>query len=42
MLAGDAHERLVAADFQLLSVAEVADAAWLALCSAVTGHAWVV
>ena len=31
MLAGDARERLVAADFPLLSAGEVADAVWLAL-----------
>jgi len=42
MVAGGARERLIAADFPLLSAAEVAEAAWLALGSAVTGHAWVV
>lgn len=42
MLAGDARGRLVAADFPLLSAVEIAEAAWLALGSAVTGHAWVV
>jgi NAD(P)-dependent dehydrogenase (short-subunit alcohol dehydrogenase family) len=42
MVAGDARERLIAADFPLLSAAEVAEAAWLALQSSVTGHAWVV
>jgi len=42
MLAGDARGRLVAADFPLLSAVEVAEAAWLALGSGVTGHAWVV
>ena len=42
MVAGEARERLVAADFPLLSAVEVAEAAWLALGSGVTGHAWVV
>lgn len=42
MVGGDARERLIAADFPLLSAAEVADAVWLALESGVTGHAWVV
>jgi NAD(P)-dependent dehydrogenase (short-subunit alcohol dehydrogenase family) len=42
MVAGDARERLIAADFPLLSAVEVAEAAWLALESDVTGHAWVV
>jgi len=42
MLAGDARGRLVAADFPLLSAVEIAEAAWLALGSGITGHAWVV
>lgn len=42
MLTGDARGRLDAADFPLLSAVEVAEAAWLALGSGVTGHAWVV
>lgn len=42
MLAGEARDRIAAADFPLLSAAEVAEAAWLALESGETGHAWVV
>ncbi len=42
MVAGEARDRLVAAEFPLLSVGEVADAAWLAIESGLTGHAWVV
>jgi NAD(P)-dependent dehydrogenase (short-subunit alcohol dehydrogenase family) len=42
MVAADARERLIAADFPLLSAVDVAEAAWLALESGVTGHAWVV
>lgn len=37
-----AREALDAAGFPLLAAAEVADAAWLALESGATGHAWVV
>jgi NAD(P)-dependent dehydrogenase (short-subunit alcohol dehydrogenase family) len=42
MVAGSARERLAAAGFPLLSAAEVAEAAWVALGSGGTGHAWVV
>jgi NAD(P)-dependent dehydrogenase (short-subunit alcohol dehydrogenase family) len=42
MVAGHARERLAAAEFPLLSAAEVAEAAWLALESGLSGHAWVV
>jgi len=42
MVAGAARERLVTAGFPLLSVEQVAEAAWVALTSGETGHAWVV
>ena len=42
MVAGTARERLESAGFPLLSVADVAEAAWVALTSGETGHAWVV
>ena len=42
MLTSAARERLDAAGFPLLAAPEVADAVWLALCSGLTGHAWVV
>jgi NAD(P)-dependent dehydrogenase (short-subunit alcohol dehydrogenase family) len=42
MVAGEARERLEAAGFPLLTAADVADAAWVALSSGLTGHAWVV
>jgi NAD(P)-dependent dehydrogenase (short-subunit alcohol dehydrogenase family) len=42
MVAGTARERLEDAGFPLLTAAEVADAAWVALSSGLTGHAWVV
>jgi NAD(P)-dependent dehydrogenase (short-subunit alcohol dehydrogenase family) len=42
MVAGSARERLDAAGFPLLSAADVAEAAWVALKSDETGHAWVV
>jgi NAD(P)-dependent dehydrogenase (short-subunit alcohol dehydrogenase family) len=42
MVAGEARERLIAADFPLISAVEVAAAAWVAIVSGLTGHAWVV
>jgi NAD(P)-dependent dehydrogenase (short-subunit alcohol dehydrogenase family) len=42
MLSAVIRERLVGADFPLLDVAQVANAVWRALGSAVSGHAWVV
>jgi NAD(P)-dependent dehydrogenase (short-subunit alcohol dehydrogenase family) len=42
MVAGTARERLEGAAFPLLSAADVAEAAWVALQSGETGHAWVV
>jgi NAD(P)-dependent dehydrogenase (short-subunit alcohol dehydrogenase family) len=42
MLSDATRERLVAASFPLLAAAQVADAAWLALTSGLTGHAWAV
>jgi NAD(P)-dependent dehydrogenase (short-subunit alcohol dehydrogenase family) len=42
MVAGTARERLQSAGFPLLSVADVAEAAWVSLTSGETGHAWVV
>jgi NAD(P)-dependent dehydrogenase (short-subunit alcohol dehydrogenase family) len=42
MVAGGARERLTAARFPLLQPHEVAEAAWVALESGETGHAWVV
>ncbi|HKY25958.1 MAG TPA: SDR family NAD(P)-dependent oxidoreductase [Gaiella sp.] len=42
MVAGTARERLVSAGFPLLAAEDVAEAAWVALTSGETGHAWVV
>ena len=42
MLAGTAREALESAGFPLLTTAEVADGAWVALTSGETGHVWVV
>jgi NAD(P)-dependent dehydrogenase (short-subunit alcohol dehydrogenase family) len=42
MVAGTAREALASAGFPLLMPAEVAEAAWVALTSDETGHAWVV
>ena len=42
MVGDEARERLIAADFPLLAAVDVAEAAWLAIRSDVTGHAWVV
>ena len=42
MVAGVAREALEGGGFPLLSAAEVAEAAWVALESGETGHAWVV
>ena len=42
MVAGKAREALESAGFPLLTPAEVAEAAWIALTSGETGHAWVV
>lgn len=42
MVAGRARDRLEATGFPLLTAAEVAEAAWVALSSGETGHAWVV
>jgi NAD(P)-dependent dehydrogenase (short-subunit alcohol dehydrogenase family) len=42
MVAGAAREALESAGFPLLTPAEVAEAAWVALTSGETGHAWVV
>lgn len=42
MVAGTARERLERAGFPLLRADAVADAAWVALTSGETGHAWVV
>jgi NAD(P)-dependent dehydrogenase (short-subunit alcohol dehydrogenase family) len=42
MVAGTAREALESAGFPLLTAAEVADGAWVALTSGETGHAWVV
>ncbi len=42
MVAGTAREALESAGFPLLTTAEVAEAAWVALKSGETGHAWVV
>ena len=42
MVAGSAREALESAGFPLLTPAEVAEAAWVALTSSETGHAWVV
>ena len=42
MVAGTTRERLEAAGFPLLTAEDVAEAAWVALTSGETGHAWVV
>lgn len=42
MVSGTAREQLLSASFPLLTTAAVADAAWTALSSGETGHAWVV
>jgi NAD(P)-dependent dehydrogenase (short-subunit alcohol dehydrogenase family) len=42
MVVGELRERLEGAGFPLLATEEVADAAWLALTSGETGHAWAV
>jgi NAD(P)-dependent dehydrogenase (short-subunit alcohol dehydrogenase family) len=42
MVSGTARERLESAGFPLLTTAEVAEAAWAALTSDESGHAWVV
>ena len=42
MVAGSAREALESAGFPLLTPAEVAEAAWVALTSGESGHAWVV
>ena len=42
MVVGALRERLEGAGFPLLATEEVADAAWLALTSGETGHAWAV
>lgn len=42
MVAGTAREALASVGFPLLTPAEVAEAAWTALTSGETGHAWVV
>ncbi len=42
MVSGTARERLASASFPLLNAPEVAEAAWVALSSGGTGHAWVV
>ena len=42
MLSPATRERLRASAFPLLEAAEVAEAAWLALESGETGHAWAV
>jgi hypothetical protein len=42
MVAGAARSALEDAGFPLLTAADVAEAAWVALESGETGHAWVV
>jgi NAD(P)-dependent dehydrogenase (short-subunit alcohol dehydrogenase family) len=42
MVAGTAREALASAGFPLLTAADVAEAAWIALTSGETGHAWAV
>jgi NAD(P)-dependent dehydrogenase (short-subunit alcohol dehydrogenase family) len=42
MVAGSARKALESAGFPLLTPADVAEAAWVALTSGETGHAWVV
>jgi len=42
MVDGELRDRLEGAGFPLLATEEVADAAWLALTSGETGHAWAV
>ena len=42
MVGGDLRERLAVAGFPLLAVEDVAEAAWVALTSGKSGHAWAV
>jgi len=42
MVDGELRERLADAEFPLLTAEEVAEAAWVALTSGTTGHAWAV
>jgi NAD(P)-dependent dehydrogenase (short-subunit alcohol dehydrogenase family) len=42
MVDGELRERLAQANFPLLGTEEVAEAAWVALTSGKTGHAWAV
>ena len=42
MVSGASRDRLVEAGFPLLAAVDVAEAMWLVLNSAETGHAWVV
>jgi len=42
MVHGELRERLAEANFPLLATEEVAEAAWVALTSGKTGHAWAV
>lgn len=42
MVSGTARERLRSAGFPLLDADDVAEAAWVAVTSGETGHAWVV
>jgi NAD(P)-dependent dehydrogenase (short-subunit alcohol dehydrogenase family) len=42
MVAGTTRERLAEVSFPLLAPADVAEAAWVALESGETGHAWIV
>jgi NAD(P)-dependent dehydrogenase (short-subunit alcohol dehydrogenase family) len=42
MVDGDLRTRLEAAGFPLLATEDVAEAAWVALTSGKTGHAWAV
>jgi hypothetical protein len=42
MVAGTTRERLADVSFPLLAPADVAEAAWVALESGETGHAWIV
>jgi NAD(P)-dependent dehydrogenase (short-subunit alcohol dehydrogenase family) len=42
MVGGELRERLEGAGFPLLATADVAEAAWVALTSGKTGHAWAV
>jgi hypothetical protein len=42
MVGGELRTRLEEAGFPLLATDDVAEAAWVALTSGKTGHAWVV